>query len=809
MKFGTGFSIAGQFRRRTDHRPRAARDRSLALNRWATLYIVAAAVWLSAGQLNAQGPASTSQAKAEPLAPLQQESSQTPADDPPVQAEAPARETDCNEKPLPEKDPFDRGFGEVEVPGRVIDAQGKPVAKAQIFWKNWGVRVPVRKALSDEDGHFVISTFRQNPAIGANRRLDPDEINKNRLLKTSIIATAPGYGFGTVIDGDGITIQLVPDDPIVGRVLNESGQPVRGAKVRVRDVLWPRRDNDPIVQLENRQGDGSVVPVPAGEGLDPWLSAIRQAANMNDYFVARQYVVGLIQANFLGNRPAVYAPLVPPVVTDDEGHFELRGVGRERVAELYIDGVPDHASVLVLVANRLLESPIVVAAQSESVKKLISNPGRDLTVFGRQLELTLPAGRTIQGVVTDRGTGLPLSGLRVVGPAVTRIEYPGYDRFFTTTDHEGRYRIESFPLTQQAFFKVEAGQDRDLEPIDPEELPYFSREITLNVASGTGVIQADVPLSRGIWITGKVVDDISGEGLMDATVEYHVFKDNPHLKKELEQNSPPEFETGVRTKPDGSFRLRALPGRGIVTANGFRYLEGIGADAIKGLKNDEYRETLYQPGGFSPYIRSTTIEVNIDDETATYECELRLVKGKSRVVTVIDPSGEPLTDLEASGLNHQVQNPISKIKGDMLDITNLYPGERREVVARSVSRKLMGMALVTDENDDPITLKLQPWASVSGRLVDDAGEPRSRGLRIQLDDGKLPIHTLNGLQYDKQEFLIDAEGKFEIIGMVPGATYRLSVIEGGVLWLGNATNIFRLKPDEVRQLGDVKVMKRE
>lgn len=765
---------------------------------------------MAAGLLNAQEPVNAPQQETSKTTPAKPDSPQAPADAPQAPPKSPEVEAVDEQQPPQEKDPFDNGFGEMEIPGRVIDVDGKPVAKAQVFWRNWGVRVPVAKTQSDEDGHFIIKTFRRNPAVGGIPRIDPDELKKNLMLKPSVIATAPGYGFGTAIDGEGLTIRLVPDEPIVGRITDDSGQPVQGAHVRVRDVLWPRRDDDPIVQLENRHGDGATVRIPVGEGLDPWISAIRRAANMNDYFVARQYLVGLIESNMLGNRPAVYAPLVPPVVTDKDGKFVLRGVGRERVAQVYVDGVPDRSSTLILIANRMLESPIVIASETASVKKFISNPGRDLTVFGRELEFTLAAGRTIEGVVTDRETGLPLSGLRVIGPTVTRLEYPGYDRFFTTTDHQGRYRIESFPLMKRAIFKVDVGKDSDDKTIDTDEIPYFSREVPVNVVPGEGTIQVDIPLSRGIWITGKVVDDVTGQGFWDTTIEYHVFNDNPYLKKELARKSPPEFDQGARTRQDGSFRLRALPGRGIVTASGgSEYLQGVGADVITGLKNDEYRESLYNVGGFSPYIRSTTVEVNIGEDTSTTECELRLFKGKSRVVTIVDPAGEPLTDLEASGLKNQIQNPISKIGDPQIEIANLYPGERREVVARSVSRKLMGMAVVTDQGDDPVKLELQPWASLTGRLVDDAGQPRSRGLRIQLDDGKLPIHTLNGLQYDKQEFLIDVEGKFEIIGLVPGAKYRLQVIEGGFVILGNATGIFILKPGEDRKLGDVKVIKRE
>jgi hypothetical protein len=394
----------------------------------------------------------------------------------------------------------------------------------------------------------------------------------------------------------------------------------------------------------------------------------------------------------------------------------------------------------------------------------------------------------------------------VIGPTVTRLEYPGFDRFFATTDEQGRYRIDCFPVMRQARFKVEPAQTtrgaRSKE--STETAPYFGREMYLNIETGAGPQQVDFPLSKGIWITGKVVDDATGKGLDGQTIAYHVFKANPFLKNDLKAGINPEFDDNLRTNQDGTFKLRAYPGRGIVTAGGFGdYLEGIGADKIAGLKPDEIYETLYG----RPNIWSTTIEVNVPEGAATFSCEVRLKKGKSRRVRVVGPDGRPVADLEASGLSNQIENPMSQIEETFFTVTNLFPGESREVVARCVPKKLMGMAVVTEKDKGPVTLKLVPWASLTGRLVDDAGQPWFRGLRIQLEDGKLPIHTLNGINYDKEEFLIDPDGKFRIEGLVPGATYRLQVDEGSFSILGDVTDDFTLKPGETRDLGDVKVMK--
>ena len=499
------------------------------------------------------------------------------------------------------------------------------------------------------------------------------------------------------------------------------------------------------------------------------------------------------------------------MTTDADGRFKLNGIGRERVAELYIDGVSDKASTLILVATRALEKPILISNETRAVKKSMAVSDADLAIFGNKVELPLASGRTIEGVVTDRLSGLPLAGWRVIGPTVTRLEYPGFDRFFATTDKRGRYRIDGFPVMREARFKVEAAEKRRgarpaVEP--PKDVPYFGREDELSMSRpGTGPQQVDFPLAKGVWITGRVVDDATGLPPEDTgdTIEYHVFNANPFLKKDLKAGFKPEFDDNLSTNRDGTFKLRAYPGRGIVTAGGgHNYLEGVGADKITGLKPDEIYQTLYGLAGFSPYLRNTTIEVNVPEGVETFTCELRLKKGKSRLVTVVDADGDPVADLEASGLDNQIENPISEVKYAFFNVTNLVPGENREVVARCVPKKLMGTAIVTEKDNGPVTLKLLPWANLIGRLVDDAGQPRSRGLRIQLEDGNLPIHTLNGLSYDKQEFLIEPDGKFHIDGLVAGATYRLQVIEGGIKFLGDATPDLILKPGENRDLGDVR-----
>ena len=378
---------------------------------------------------------------------------------------------------------------------------------------------------------------------------------------------------------------------------------------------------------------------------------------------------------------------------------------------------------------------------------------------------------------------------------MTSLEYPGFDRYFAKTDAQGKFRIEDFPVMDGAEFKVDP----------PKNAPYFGRKVELAISRGTGPVQMNVSLRRGVWITGKVVDDATGKGLPEQTIEYHVFNDNMFLRQDLDDDYSPEFDDNLRTDDEGRFRIRGYPGRGIVTAGGGHdYLEGIGADAIKRSVPGDLVSSLYDPRGFSPYLRNTTVEVEIPLGTESFDCTLRLKKGKSRRVRVVGPDGKPRTDIEASGLANQVENAITKIERSFYQVTNLLPGERRVTVARSVGERLIGMVEVSDAGEGPVTLTLAPWASLTGRLVDDDGAAVAR-LVIILEDGKLPIHTLNGRNYDK--FSIEPDGRFLIEGLVPNAKYRLQLLEGDVLFLGDVTGDFQLAPGENRDLGDVKIKK--
>ena len=118
--------------------------------------------------------------------------------------------------------------------GRVVDPNGRPFVGAQLSFVSFSLsrneEVPVR-ATSGADGgfQFVILTS----------EFTTNRYNVSRWPIGTIVARASGYAFGlAAANGDGaeLTLQLVRDLPIEGRIIDLEGRPVAGATVTVLDV---------------------------------------------------------------------------------------------------------------------------------------------------------------------------------------------------------------------------------------------------------------------------------------------------------------------------------------------------------------------------------------------------------------------------------------------------------------------------------------------------------------------------------------------------------------------------------------------
>jgi RNA polymerase sigma factor (sigma-70 family) len=408
------------------------------------------------------------------------------------------------------------GPGEqVEVSGRVLGPDGRPIAAAKIVFFR------PDDAHAGEEPRPVIAGEREVRAVSG-----PDGRFQFRVAaadftgiesgypssQPTISAVAEGYGPGWVACrspawASGVTLKLAKDDiPVSGRVLDLEGRPVAGATVRVLSLLGTLND-DP----------------------GPILKALR--ASQSPFAV------------FVRSLDGSVSGLPESVRTGSDGRFRLTGTGRGRVVNLRIDGpaIATQKNVAVL-AN-----PTPLADARDAVKTIEAG-----ATFSANPTFDVIAGPTqpVVGVVRDKDTGQPLPGVVVKSWKLAQAPYIANDFVRTTTDAQGRYRLVGLPK----------GPGHSIIAVPADDQPYLASVIAVGSAPGVEPVTADIALKRGILIQGRVTSGPEGRPVR-ARVEYFVERSNPHM------NDAPGFAgvfNAVPTRPDGSYAVAALPGGGLL-----------------------------------------------------------------------------------------------------------------------------------------------------------------------------------------------------------------------------------------------------
>ena len=123
-------------------------------------------------------------------------------------------------------------------------------------------------------------------------------------------------------------------------------------------------------------------------------------------------------------------------------------------------------------------------------------------------------------------------------------------------------------------------------------------------------------------------------------------------------------------------------------------------------------------------------------------------------------------------------------------------------------RKLIGSVYLKGDEAGPLTVRLQPWGTVTGRIVDDEGQPR-KGLSsaapggIDAEAARAATAILPGSDWNGG-IRIGGDGRFRVEGLVPGLKYGASA-RTGFEALGDLFTDVTVAPGEVKDLGDLKV----
>jgi hypothetical protein len=272
---------------------------------------------------------------------------------------------------------------------------------------------------------------------------------------------------------------------------------------------------------------------------------------------------------------------------------------------------------------------------------------------------------------------------------------------------------------------------------------------------------------------------------------------------------PDGYSTTV-LQEDGRFVAPAKPVRSllIIRVDGNVHRLARGYEAIEGydpkLNVFKTRNGTLAPQGYS-VIAEVHPELGVESEPMVF----RLERGGKVTIKTVDPDGQPIVGTGARAVLHPYTFRLPPPTTPELVEEGLDPSFPRRVIISHEGRKLVGAVLLNGDEQGAIEVKLQPWGTITGRVVDDQGNPRAR-VRIRSSTARadLPGES-DELPLDPSSDVLDLadDGRFRFEGLVPGLKYRARATVGTTF----DAELFRdrvVGPGEVVDLGDVKVVPR-
>jgi beta-lactamase regulating signal transducer with metallopeptidase domain len=635
------------------------------------------------------------------------------------------------------------------ITSKVVGPDGKPFAGAQVYLTRAHNTlkprsgVPRLLATTDANGVFQCPL----PPLQAQRRED------------QIVAVAPGYG-PAVSDWSKLrpdtVLQLAADDvPLRGRVLDIQGRPVPRASITVVGLLWPNSGK-----------------------LDDWLEKLKVE---NAAYSAQHLTLGFWASHDIPH-------FFPQVASDADGRFTIQGLGRERIAALLISG-PAIETRFEYAATRAMPAVKCPAFQRQPVI-------RDLVYFGANFDVVAGPCLEVVGAITDKDSGKPIPGVTVETSALFGNPHRTH---YTTTDSQGRYHLSGIPL------KTTFGDHQDLLASVEDGPAYVPTILNLPTESPAGPLTVDLQLKRGVLVRGRVVDKTSGRGVR-ANLSYYILADNPNLA------SYPHYGTIRAASPfgtdeDGSFKLVVMPGPGVIgaRAGNEHYRLAVGADAITGAKrrDDVFNSIAAKPQTLIAVNYHTLAAINPKRDDEVLKLELALDHGRTVTGTVIDPDGKPLAGTRIEGLQDYFRQwSYQPLASGEFTIEGLGPEGERELLVLHTEKNLVGAYIVKPDERGPITVKLEPGAILTGRIVDTGGMPVPRTeLTCDMPYGD-KSHTYGSLP---KPIRTDKDGRFRVGGLVAGRKYSFHFWKGSTRYDLEGAQDLILARGQTKDLGDVTI----
>ncbi len=494
----------------------------------------------------------------------------------------------------------------------------------------------------------------------------------------------------------------------------------------------------------------------------------------------------VVQVRNIGNlyRPA-WVGLPEQVTTGKDGRLTLTGIGRGRQAVLRIAAPAIQLQLVGFTAG-----------------------GPDAT-----FEVIAAPCKPIEGVVRAKDTGKPLPGVAVYAKHSDFLVWnddPHGVR--AVTDDQGRYRLLGLPKSNRYEVKV----------YPRAEQGYLSAIQQVGDTEGLKPIALDYSLRRGALVRFRLIDKETRQPVR-GFVQYTPARRNPLWAEAVAPYNPglilpPIWARAPSTGKDGFIQFVAYPGHGAIIAQaGWAG----GGPYLKARLDPEDEKKGYYPlgkgepnNGFLNIANGyKVIDTDKTDKPLTFDIEL--TSGRALKGTLVGPDARPVTGATAYGLTFDAaalgrtdwDPPLAPevLKADAFTALGLYPKEPRTLSFAHKGRKLVGHVIVDGTEKGPLTVRLEPWGELTGRLVDEQGKPLA-GVVLRLHYPELPRP---GFLWRETEFRTDQQGRFRVEGLLPRLRHGLALVadpkQKVTLSAGEALAGLSAAAGEVKNLGEVRV----
>ena len=632
----------------------------------------------------------------------------------------------------------------IQFSGVVLSPDGKPVGQAAVtvsVYSDGYYEKVSRNVTSDPEGKFSFEI----------QGTDFKETN-GKLPDFHGVATATSdeFAFGASEKFDSksiseIKVNLVKAGrPFKGQIVDQEGDPVSGATVKLIGIATPKNDK-----------------------ISTFIESIPKAYEARD----------LEKKHLTFSAATAHIPVVK---TGEDGWFELKNIGEERMLMLRIDGASIKSNIINVLPTKM------------KTKSLPDYAGTDLGTtiyYGYDFRHAAVNSVPVTGRVVDIESGKPISGVKI-----KTKRHLGGSVFVhwleATSDDSGKFSIMGIPSGQSA---------KLIATIDDQ--PYFDQNIRLPKDARS----VDVKLKKGIWITGRVTNE-EGEPV-ESAVFYFVNDSNPNRK------SAPGFAGGMErgwivqyymTKKDGSFRRVGFPGEGVIAvratgADAEPYPLGAGTEDIEGGRSMGNQKML---STYPSQILTNNFHrlIPVAPKKGEKSVEQNVVLNRDKVLSgkVVDNAGKPLKGFLISGNKLMGGWSYRPSEKSSFDLYGYDPDKPRQITLMHEERKLAGTIFVEGREPSELVIKLQPWSTITGRIVDEEGSPMP-GVIISSLPNQSPTQLPRG------KFRTDQEGRFRIEGLASGAPYGISVRRDDRLLKVSVVEDIKLEPSEEKDLGDLKI----